>query len=562
MSGDAVGELKIKVYVDLDVDGARKQHEQIAQEATSEWDRATQAHAQAQVDAQQEAAEHSADAWKGRFNDAAKAIGAALLGAAAAGAAFVTSMVQQGNQIDRQARSLGMSTDEVQRWRYVAEQAGLEGNDLGEAIGGLAQRANDAAQHGGDAAKRFRDMGISLTDASGAVRPANELMLDAADALRRMGPGTEQTATAMQLFGDKGRLLLPVLSQGRAGISAMTSEFDQLGGGLDAETIESMAGLTREINRAKVSLMGALAPAVRNIVDWMRRFAEKMTPAINHLKDIFRNSHLARAALITLGGIAAGVAAAMLVAYAPIAAVIFGIVVSAMALGLAADELITTFEGGDSVIRRFVDGLFGIGTTARIVASMKQDFDRIMASIDAIVTEVQLLGAIGSQEMTALWNAAKPLHPLFEAIKSAVEFIGKAIEKTLPSMARAAAMLSPLGGLLGIGSALSSVDVETSRRATEGARAANAGLRGGIPNPIIPLLRPATVTASPTANAAASNAAGGATTRNVNANSNVRVNITGLVDPQLADRLLPIVQQAIDQSNANAAEALAHTGGE
>lgn len=518
MSGDAVGELKVKIGVEIDAKGAKADAE--------------------------EAGSLLGEDFKKNFQDAAKGLAAFFTGLATGAAVAFGQILSEGLNIDRQAAQLGLTTDEVQRFRYVAEQAGIEGDALGEVFGGLAQRASQAADSGGDAARRFTDLGIELTDSQGHLRLTTDLVLDAADALQTMGPGTEQTATAIALFGDKGRQLLPLLSQGRAGIQRMTDEFDQLGGSLDGETIDSISEITREFNRAKQAVMGALMPAVRFLVDGLKRIVEKARPVIDRFKDFVSNSHAVRAALIAAGVAAVAVAAGIVMAWGPVVAIMAGVVVSAVLLGLALDDVITTFEGGDSVIRRFIDGLYGVGTTTKVVDEFRDAWAGLTAIFDGVV-----------QNADRIAIAMGPAALVFKVMK---DHIGWIVSK-LPSLIELLTRLNPLAGVV---TALGAVGRATgSQQRRE--RAAVVASLPSTPSPLAPamgqgpLMAPV-VAGSPTTAAIASGN-GASSSRTVN--TRAQVVIQGLVeDATIQRRIRDGIQEGLEASHAQALDTLDRTG--
>jgi hypothetical protein len=68
----------------------------------------------------------------------------------------------------------------------------------------------DAAQNTkGTAASAFAALGISVTDASGHLRDADDVFTDIADRFARIHDGATKTAIAMTLFGKSGRATHP-----------------------------------------------------------------------------------------------------------------------------------------------------------------------------------------------------------------------------------------------------------------------------------------------------------------------------------------------------------------
>lgn len=374
MSGDAIGELKIKVDVELDESDAKAQYERVADGAKKELD---------------DAAKASDDAW----NDVFSAIGSmakwAFAAASAAAAVFIGDTVQSALTIDRQSESLGMSRREIQQWQYVAEQAGVEAENFAQAVAGLSQRAVNAAQNGGEAARQFSRLGVELRDSAGNIRPTNDLMLDVADALAALPEGAERTNAAMALFGEQGRLLLPVLSRGREGVSELTGEFDALGGGLTDETIDAITESDRAFKRLHTELKTALQPMVK----WLADFATKLA---RNFRTWATDTSVLR---VSMSLFAAGVAflarqfvllkaeavATWLATFGP---VLLGAAAIAL-LVLFVDDLITLFEGGDSIIGEFIDSLFGVGTAAEVVESLKAAWNGLVETITKAIDAVK-----------------------------------------------------------------------------------------------------------------------------------------------------------------------------
>lgn len=587
-SGDSLGELKIGVSVEVDAGKARAANQTAANESQNVWQRAAQRVEERQTQAAQHGAQAQRVAATGATNawqDAAGSIARHLAAAFAAGKVrdYISGVYDSALAIDRQARSLGVSTDEIQRLRYVAEQAGLEGNDLGEAMGGLAQRVQAAADAGGDARKHFDDLGIAITDANGATLPANELLANAADALQRMGPGTAQTAAAMQLFGEKGRLLLPVLSQGRAGIESMGAEFDALGGGLDEETIESVRRTDRELARLRVTVVDGLMRPIRGLIDAMRGASERFRGFFRDVRAAFNDGDRLNVIIATLGtattvlagafafakreAISAGLAAARawLAAAWPVALVLAGIV----GLGLVVDDFLVTLDGGDSVIRRFLTGLFGAKDAEAIIDNLRTTADNIAAAFDAAVANVGLFKTVATQAASDVYTALGPLQVLADAIASAFESMADHIGDVLPIVGRIIG--GPLGaGIIDLGQAAARTPASTSRGAAETARNANAALeraRSGGPLANTPdllggtgalLQAPGSLQATPSQAfrfGVSDQPAGGAVT----ATARAQVQINGVIDPNstaFATAVEGAVENVMKRANDQAIEGV------
>src|SRR5690606_30886527 len=124
-------------------------------------------------------------------------LGAALLsGAAIKG---LVSFVDQNREMTEALRvgglRVGISAGEMQILGTVAQGAGLQIQDVTDAVGNLQKGADD-----GSLSDVFRDLGIEVRDANGHVRGAMGLFRDSSDAIAGLENSATRTAIAMRLF--------------------------------------------------------------------------------------------------------------------------------------------------------------------------------------------------------------------------------------------------------------------------------------------------------------------------------------------------------------------------
>lgn len=541
-----IGDLKIKVGVEVDAAGAKKQHDKVASDAAKSehaaaqksagfWAAAARAvgirqkaatneSAEARTARETRAAQESAAAWDQGFARAGQIVAGAVAGAAAGLAVFAANIYESGLAISRQSQQLGVSAQEFQRWGYIAEQTGLEQQGLVASLAHLQQQAA----------------------ADGDMRGASDLFAEMADRIHVLGPGTEATALAMQAFGEQGRALLPVLLQGRQGIERLGGEFDALGGGLDDGTIASIAEMDRTLNRAKQQLLALVMPIVREAVPAFQNFASKIGGVIEKFKEFTSNSHVLRTAMIAVGAVIVGVGVAAAVAFAPAAIAIGAIVVGAGALALVVDDVITTFEGGDSVIRRFVDSVWGIGATTAAIEQLKGAWDGLVAVFDAVT------GPVG-QALAAF----TPIGALFATLKGNLDSVKRALTGVLDLLVR----VNPLVGVVNGLSALGGLSGRTAaRRAAAAQQPAASAPPSGLTAPGFGVLAaPPTLSSSPSAGA------GGSSSRTLNNNARVTLNLStlsGQLDSSARGQIMDLASQVLSQASQSAVDDLATTGGE
>lgn len=317
------------------------------------------------------------------FSDKLQKVGALLAGGAVVRGVFqfAEGLAEQGSLIQDNSRRLGISTEAYQALGYAAKISGASVEALSTGLLIAQDKLADAATKGGDAAKAFSALGISVKDGAGQIRPAQDVMLDAADAISKLRTPAEQTSAAVNLFGRQGRELLPFLKEGRAGIEKLTAEFGELGGGFDRAAVaasDEFGDALDKANAAVTSIRGRIAVAMLPV---LQRLVDAATRAGKWFVALAKNTHIVEIGLIALGAVMTAFAVKAAIAIAPLITpfLFWGAVIGALIIVF--DELWTTINGGDSYLRDFIDGMFGVGATATAIEHVKAWWVSIVETI-------------------------------------------------------------------------------------------------------------------------------------------------------------------------------------
>lgn len=234
------------------------------------------------------------------------AIAGAAIGAAVAGTvAFAKAGTDAADAATKQAQALGLATDEYGRLAFAAEQSGVDAGTFATAITRFNQEIGKAADGNKAAVKRFQELGLSIKDASGAIRPTEELIAELANRFATLPDGAEKSALATELFGRAGARLLPLLNGGAAGIRNLGEEATRLGIVFTREQAviaegmnDALAALNRGIEGTRFQLGLLFAPSITEaarafqkviednrqaITDYVRNGVEKAEPIIRDL---------------------------------------------------------------------------------------------------------------------------------------------------------------------------------------------------------------------------------------------------------------------------------------
>lgn len=128
--------------------------------------------------------------------------------------------------------------------QFVSQEAVIASlGRFSKGLGGVTDMEGGFNASGKGVAQVLEDMGVKATDASGKVRPMEELIPALADKFREMGPGVKTTALAIQLFGKQGAEMLPVLLQGSEAMKASMQAAKDMGLAIDQDAVAAVKRL-------------------------------------------------------------------------------------------------------------------------------------------------------------------------------------------------------------------------------------------------------------------------------------------------------------------------------
>ena len=142
---------------------------------------------------------------------------AGLLGGAGFAAITMTA-INAASALNDTAQRLQITTDQLQSYQYAARLAGVDAETLETALTKLNAKI-------GEGSFKYKD--------------ASEGLLSIADAVKNAKSDTEKLAIVNDAFGNKmGAKLLPVLSDGAAGLKAMGLEAQRTGNVISSDVIQ------------------------------------------------------------------------------------------------------------------------------------------------------------------------------------------------------------------------------------------------------------------------------------------------------------------------------------
>jgi len=231
--------------------------------------------------------ERATDQLARSYSSLGRQIGLTAAASATGFLALARSSINAADATGKAAQAAGLATEQYSSLSYAAKLAGVEGQAFGVA---LSQLNKQIASNGAALA----DLGISTTTASGQLKNADRVLGEVADRFASMPDGAQKATLALQLFGERGRDLVPLLNQGRAGIEQVRMEAERLGVVISTDTARASEQFNDDLTRLQTAISGVGL-----------RLASEMLPGLTaastYLARATADAGLFEGSLITLG---------------------------------------------------------------------------------------------------------------------------------------------------------------------------------------------------------------------------------------------------------------------
>jgi hypothetical protein len=213
-----------------------------------------------------------------KIENLAKGAGIALAGyfTITQTAGFIKGAIDAADALNDLSERTGIATDELSRLQYAAQMADVSNESLSGAISKLSRGMSEAAQGTGTANDAFKAMGVSIKDANGNMRSADEMLKVLADRFATYQDGVEKSALAQAIFGKSGAEMITFLNLGSKGMADMGAEAERLG----LVVMPDVAARAGEFNDNLDKLKGAATGVAREI-------GNMLIPTLNKLMNEF-----------------------------------------------------------------------------------------------------------------------------------------------------------------------------------------------------------------------------------------------------------------------------------
>lgn len=184
----------------------------------------------------------------------------------------------------------GQSTQQLQEFAYASELIDVSVDTLQGSLTKLTNNMQDTMNGTGNAKASFEALGVSVTNADGSMRSANDVFYETIDALGKVKNETERDAMSMDIFGRSAQDLNPLIIQGSKTLKAYADEAHNVGYVLDDEALSALGAVDDAYQRLQKTQEGVKNQLAVEFAPYLEEFYGDATQGVKDLGKAIKDS--------------------------------------------------------------------------------------------------------------------------------------------------------------------------------------------------------------------------------------------------------------------------------
>ena len=229
-----------------------------------------------------------------------------IAGAAITGAfgLALKNTIDYGEQLYKLNSQTGIAVGTLAKLGYAAEQESANMEELATGLKFLQRNMSEAVSGNAQAQKAFTYLGISVTDNTGRMKNANEVLMEVAQAFKGIPDEATKTAVAMDLFGRSGNELVPFLNLGPEKIKELGEEAEKTGKVWSESDVKAAKAFSDQITYLQKSIAGLVQTIGKDLIPMLAPLIDKLATTIQQVRQwTEKNPELTKAILAIAGGL-------------------------------------------------------------------------------------------------------------------------------------------------------------------------------------------------------------------------------------------------------------------
>lgn len=230
-------------------------------------------------------AQRGAASMKNAFESLAAGITGGLIGG------FLIETVKEsikfGDEIQKAATKAGIGGHAMSELAYAAKLADVDLSSLSQGLKKMQVALSEAGTGAKIPNEALTALGLTLKDLEGLSADSQFAIIG--DRISELKNPADRTRAAIELFGKSGADLLPLFSQGAAGIAKARAEAEKLGASLSDQQVKSLSEAADSVKKLDAAWHGFWTNMVARasdsgVTDWLNRLSGAI-PLEQQLRD-------------------------------------------------------------------------------------------------------------------------------------------------------------------------------------------------------------------------------------------------------------------------------------
>jgi len=177
-------------------------------------------------------------------------------------------LIDAGDKLDELSKRTSIAVETLSALTNNAKLAGVSQEELGSGIIKLSRSIAEAVSGAGEQRQAFENLGVSIRDVNGKIRPTVDILADVAAGFQDAEDGAIKTQYAVALFGKSGANFIEFLNTGREGVQA-------LGASISTEFADQSATFMDNLDRIGQKIQSTISEKAAPFLAFMNRQIEE-----------------------------------------------------------------------------------------------------------------------------------------------------------------------------------------------------------------------------------------------------------------------------------------------
>lgn len=199
-------------------------------------------------------------------------------------------VVKYFGDISDAAKKVGVSAEDLQAFGFAAQQSGGSAEEFTAGMIRFSKELGESGEKTSKLSALFKENGLSLTDASGRLRPYLDLLQDYAELVDRAANDSDAAAIAAIGFGKAGAGMVPTLREIAGGIDGIRQKAAEAGVVLSNDMVQKADELDDKWNAASARMKKNFAEIILmeyGLADALELWKSGLTNTVEIVKEIY-----------------------------------------------------------------------------------------------------------------------------------------------------------------------------------------------------------------------------------------------------------------------------------